>query len=225
MLETGVNEIKVLIVDDEESPVHELMDSFSVRRIPGISFIVHSAKSVEEFQTFVRTDSVPDVLIADLKLTEDKGVECGVDEVISWQMILNPESIVIVHSAFPCEGRDKIDLEDLDPTAEAVDICVRAMRAGACACYKKSEDSADYVVDQVIREVESRRSHEVGFDVAWWNSHRSDLESNYGGRAIAVRGQQVIADGDTVPELRDKLRQVVLQGALPTILLIPSGDE
>lgn len=213
------DEITVLIVDDEDPPVRELTESFQVRRDPGIMFRVSRAASVQEFQDFVRTHFVPEVLIADLKLTEEEGVECGVDKVISWQMILNPESIIVVHSAFPC-GPDSVD-----PTAEAVEICVKAMRAGACSCYKKSEDSADFVVDEVIREIQRRRMGEVGFDIAWWNTHRVELQKKYGGHAIAVRGHEVIESADTVSQLRDRLRQVVLNGALPTILLIPGEDS
>ncbi len=217
-------QVKVLIVDDERPVIRELTYAFEVQCDEKYHFAISSAASRREYEEQVVKCHF-DVLIVDLKLDRDVHIEDDGMSLIPRQTLFDPDTIVLVHSAFAVPG--------VDAVAAAVEVCVLAMRAGARDCVKKSEDSCDHVVECVLRELRMRNEPFANIDIEWWTEHQTEIMQQYGGSAVAIVGNSILASAPTVPELRDELKKInahngiqgmTIRAGSPTIVFIPWGE-
>lgn len=192
----------VLLVDDEPSPRREVRRALEVVRDSEFQFEVDDAESVAEYHDRLRTKHY-DVLVLDLRLSSG---EEGTDDVLAFHHIHSPDTIVVVYSAFP--------------NLDKVHSVVRAMRTGAVDCIEKSRDRAPKaVVDAVLEELRRRTSTASFPSTEWLERVLPDLTRDYGGKAIAIQGENVVESADSVSELRRRLAGH--QGPPPYLMVVP----
>lgn len=200
-------EITVLLVEDMDPPRVLLKRAFEVAGAGEFKFKVYEARSVKEYHEIIRDKKV-DVLVVDIGL---KGSEHGIDDIVMFHRLHSPDTIIIVYTSFPA----------MDP----IRSCVAAIRAGAVDCINKAEpESARAVLDRALVELRERASPHLGPSSEWLESQLASLIRDYGGRAVAIIGETVVASAGSISELRKELAARPC-GGTPFLMVIPRWED
>jgi ActR/RegA family two-component response regulator len=199
--------INVLLVDDMEPPVRELTRALRVYDSGDYEFEVVSALDVRNYLRIVEEKEF-DVLVVDIRLAIG---EEGIDTILAYHHRRWPSTIIVVYSAFP--GMDKVA------------TCVRAIKLGASDVVDKgSNHPVQSVVDAIVNELNHQFTDESGPTSDWLSDHFGELQDQYGGKAVAFVGNQVVRSASSVMELRKELATHPTAG-VPYLLLVPTREH